>query len=59
MKHFWFGAFLVFLALLGVYCWFAITPVDLQTRLSTTSLPLLIVFALATLLLLWTGLYDR
>ena len=22
-----------FLALLGVYCWFAITPVDLQTRI--------------------------
>ena len=33
MKYFWFGAFLVFLVLLGVYSWYAIEPVDLHTRI--------------------------
>ena len=60
MKDLWFGAFLVFLALLGVYSWFAIAPVDLHTRIAHYILaPLLIVFAIAMLLLLWAGLYDR
>jgi hypothetical protein len=60
MKHFWFGAFLVFLALLGVYSWFSIAPVDLHTRIEHYILaPLLIVYALVMLLLLWARLYDR
>ena len=60
MKHFWFGTFLGFLTLLGVYCWFAIAPVDLQTRIEHYILaPLLIVFAVVMLLLLWARLYDR
>jgi len=59
MKYFWFGAFLVFLALLGVYSWYAIEPVDLHTRIEHYILaPLLIVFALVILLLLW-ALHDR
>jgi len=60
MKHLWFGAFLVFLALLGVYSWYAIAPIDLHTRIEHYVLaPLLIVFALVMLLLLWARLYDR
>jgi hypothetical protein len=61
MKHFWFGAFLVFLALLGVYSWYAIAPVDLHTRIEHYILaPLLIMFALGMLaLLLWARLYNR
>lgn len=61
MKHFWFGAFLVFLSLLGVYSWYAIAPVDLPTRIEHYILaPPLIVFALGMLaLLLWVRLYNR
>ena len=33
MKRFWFGAFLLFLLLLGVYSWHAIDPVELHTRI--------------------------
>jgi len=59
MKYFWFGAFLVFLVLLGVYSWYAIAPVDLLTRIEHYILaPLLIVFALVILLLLF-ALHDR
>jgi len=43
----------------GVYSWFAIAPVDLHTRIEHYILaPLLIVFALVILLLLW-ALHDR
>ena len=60
MKHLWFGAFLVFLALLGVYSWYAIAPVDLHSRIEHYVLaPLLIAFALVMLLLLWARSYDR
>jgi len=60
MKHFWFGAFLLFLLLLGVYSWYAIAPVDLPTRIEHYVLaPLLIAFALVMLLLLWALSYDR
>jgi hypothetical protein len=59
MKYFWFGAFLVFLVLLGVYSWYAIAPVDLVTRIEHYFLaPLLIVFALVILLLLF-AMHDR
>jgi hypothetical protein len=59
MKHVWFGAFLVFLLLLGVYSWFSIAPVDLHSRIEHYILaPLLIVFAVGMLaFLLWAG--DR
>jgi hypothetical protein len=58
MKDLWFGAFLVFLALLGVYSWFAIAPVDLHTRIEHYILvPLLIVFAVG--MLVWAWLYNR
>jgi len=59
--HVWFGAFLVFLLLLGVYSWFSIAPVDLQSRIEHYILaPLLIVFAVGMLaILLWAWLYNR
>jgi hypothetical protein len=61
MKHVWFGAFLLFLVVLGVYSWFSIAPVDLHTRIEHYILaPLLIVFALVMLaLLLWGRVYNR
>ena len=61
MKRFWFGAFLLFLLLLGVYSWFAIAPVDLHSQIEHYILaPALIAIAVEMLaLFLWTGLYNR
>jgi hypothetical protein len=61
MRDLWFGAFLLFLLVLGVYSWFSITPVDLHSQIEHYILaPLLIVFAVGMLaLLLWARLYDR
>ena len=50
MKRFWFGAFLLFLLLLGVYSWFAIAPVDLHSQIEQYILaPSLIAFAVGML----------
>jgi hypothetical protein len=57
MKQFWFSAFLVFLLLLGVYSWYATTPVDLSSRIEHYILaPSLIAFAVG---ILAAGLCNR
>ena len=60
-RHVWFGAFLLFLLVLGIYSWFSIAPVDMHTRIEHYILaPLLIVFAVGMLaLLLWAWMYNR